>query len=381
MSVRIRNGKFVIDYYPHGRHGKRVRVSLSDSVTDIEDALTIERDLKAILKSDPTESLSVHSTIADLAPEYLDYIDMHRQPATYQDIKGVFLNHISRILGKVKIDEVCLNHINIYKRLRKTEKTLNQKKAHLARPVSNRTISKELVYLSGFLRWCEKNGIAKQRQFRIEKLPYCRPIPTVLTPDEAVALIQNAAPPYRVFLLLLYSTGIRFNEGRRLKWSDVDFPNRIFKIIGKGNKPNLLPMSDWLYDELSDLYKASSSPWVFPSSTDKQKPLCDVRKAIARAKAGAGITKRVYPHLLRHSLATHLLERGNDIRIIQEILNHSDISTTEFYTHVATANKKQALNTLDLEALRYPVTTKTGDKSKAMTTDESTEPKPKHVSS
>ncbi|MBI5205411.1 MAG: tyrosine-type recombinase/integrase [Nitrospirae bacterium] len=332
MSVRKRNNKFVIDYYPQGRAGKRVRMTLPDGVTDIKDAQAVESELRA--SKDKHTPIPRHATVSDLFTQYLDYYEMHRAPTTYRDIKGVFKNHIKKHLGHYLAAEISEHHINVYKRLRRAE-----------HPSGNRCINKELHYFSGFLSWAShpSRKYIPKRDFIIEQLPYTRPIPIVLTYNEAIRFIKAAEPLYRVFFLVLFNLGLRRTSARLLKWTDIDLSHRTLQIIGKGGKANRLPLSGWLYRELKALRKKSKSPWVFPSPRVKDKPIYEVRNAIARAKKKAGITKRIHSHLLRHSLATHLLDKDINLETIRDMLDHKDVTTTAFYTHVSTKIKESAL--------------------------------------
>ncbi|TAL25506.1 MAG: hypothetical protein EPN94_05035, partial [Nitrospirae bacterium] len=141
MSVRRRNDKFVIDYYPQGRAGKRVRMTLPEAVTDIEDARSVERELRD--SKEKHTPVPRNATVSELFTQYLDYYEMHRAATTYRDIKNVFENHIKRLLGHYLAAEISEHHINVYKRLRRAE-----------HPSGNRCINKELHYFSGFLTWC-----------------------------------------------------------------------------------------------------------------------------------------------------------------------------------------------------------------------------------
>jgi site-specific recombinase XerD len=343
MSVFVRRGKFVVDYWPQGRKGKRVRKTLPAAITSIKEARAIERELREAVR-DPEIHAPVNATVGELFPQYLDWYELHRAEKTYRDIKYCS-QPITRHIGKIVAAEINSHHINIYKRLRKAEYRGNVKNTEV--PIGNRTIIKELAYFSGFLRWCHKNikGFPK-RTFEIDGLPYKRPIPSVLSMEEAILFIQSAEPFYRVLFLVLFSLGLRLKEARLLKWIDIDFGTRTLKIIKKGGKENVLPLSDWLYGELTDLKKKSKSQWVFPSPSKwkKDQPVQDVRPAIKRACEKAEITKRVHPHLLRHSFATHLLDKNINLRTVQEMLGHADITTTQFYTQVVTKNKRQALS-------------------------------------
>lgn len=332
MSVFVRNRRFVVDYWPHGRKGKHIRKTLPASIASLEDAQAIERELRQAAKVPQQVEISKDRKVSDLFREYLDWYEIHRAPTTYRDIVGVYQNHLRQHLGDYLADDISIHHTNAYKQLRKGEGGTNP------------TINKELKYFSGFLRWAWRQGYCKKRDFEIEKLPYVRPVPVVLTHSEAVKLIKSAESYYRPLFLLLFSCGVRLREARLLRWENVDMNRKTIKILGKGGKENVLPMGDWLRKELTRIRGRKKSGWVFPSKQDETIPVRDVRKALARAKKKAGITKRVYSHLLRHSIATHLLESGVGLRQIQNILGHAQVSTTEFYTQVAVEVKREALS-------------------------------------
>ena len=141
----------------------------------------------------------------------------------------------------------------------------------------------------------------------------------------------------------LFYLGLRNRAVRRQQWQDIDWEQRAIKTLEKGQRVKWHPLPDDLFKELRQLYIKSSSEWIYPSPQDNTKPITDIRRAVRRAKKKAGITKRVYPHLLRHSIATHLLESDVDIRQIQAFLGHSQISTTEWYAQVSLEKKRQAL--------------------------------------
>lgn len=340
MSVRrLKNGRWQIDYYPKGRRGRRIQHTLPAAVTTEADARYIEQKLRQAAR-DPEARHTRISTVATLWPQYLDWYDLHRAPGSYRDIKGVGKNHIIPHLGAVLVTDLTTGHIDVYKRIRKSQ------------AVTNRTITKELYYLSGFLTWCQRQGIDLTRRPRIEKLPHTRPLPLVLSVDEVAAIILASAQPYPTLWGMLFYLGLRLTEATTLQWQQIDMSAKTLTITGKGGRRNILPIPDPLFDLLSTL--PQTLPWVFPSRrTDGH--ITDVRKALARACEKAGITKRVYPHLLRHSLATGLLERGVNLRVIQEILGHQQISTTEWYTQVAIASKQAALKQLTEQSLQKGV--------------------------
>lgn len=341
MSVYLRRGKWVIDYYPHGRRGRRIRLTLPEGIKTKAEAGAIERDLKQARDKDAKPYVSLNATVNELFRKYLDWYDLHRKPSSYRDIESVFRNHISRILGKYPALDINNHHINVYKRMRCSE---DRKYKYKKIKISYRSINKEIIYFSGFLRWCWKNikGFPK-RDFEIERLPYDRPLPIVLTLREAVIFIKSAEPFYRPLLLLMFNLGLRLSAATTMRWADVDMDNRSVRVTTKGG-PIILPMTGWVYNELKALKKTGpATQYVFPSPTNPSAPVKDIRKAIERARKASGITKHVHAHLLRHSLATHLLDKDINLRTIQEILGHADISTTQFYTQVALQNKRKAL--------------------------------------
>jgi len=324
MAVRRRGNSIVIDFYPHGRRGRRKIITLPRGIS-IEEARFIEKSLKQA----KTEEIPLSGNISTLYEHFILYYELHRSEKTVKDLKSVFENHLLPFFGKMFPADVNQQLILLYKKTRRHK-------------VSNRTINKELCYFSAFLKWCMKQGIIKEKPV-IERLPYTRPIPQVLSVDESIKLIESADGKYKIFFMFLFFLGLRFNETRMLTWKDIDLEHRTVTVHRKGGKLNILPLPDWLYKELTLYKQIADSEYLFPSRADKTKPITDIRKALIRATKRAGITKKVNPHLLRHSFATYLLERGVNLRTIQELLGHSQVSTTEFYTHVLTSHKREAL--------------------------------------
>jgi site-specific recombinase XerD len=330
MSIRKKGERLIIDYYPHGRAGKRVRQPLPIG-TSLEEARAIEKELRSSGKFFPLSN--ENDPINRLVEEYYKYIELHQAITTVSDKKLCFRVHLLPFFGNTRIRDITSSYINIYQHSRKKSGG------------GNRTINKELDYFSAFLLWAkEKLKIVSLQPLIIDKLRYRRPIPQVLTFEEAVTFIKAAEPLYRVFFLLLFSLGLRVTSARMLKWKDIDFQNKSIRILGKGGRQNILPLSEWAEMELLEMKIKSKSEWVFESPVKKGFPITDVRKAIIRAKKTAGISLRIYPHLLRHSLATHLVSQNINLRTIQEILGHKQISTTEFYTQVAVQDKREALD-------------------------------------
>ena len=218
-----------------------------------------------------------------------------------------------------------------------------------------------------------------------------RRLPVVLTPSEVRALLHELNGSVGLMSSLLYGTGMRLLEGLRLRVKDVGFERReIIVRDGKGGKDRVtvlpenivLPLQGqmaraklrhdrdlvdglgkvWMPDALATKFpnapRAWGWQWVFPSATLSMDPRTGIRrrhhmneatvqKAVATAARRAGIVKPCSPHVLRHSFATHMLQAGYDIRTVQELLGHSDVSTTMIYTHVLNRGGRGVRSPLD----------------------------------
>lgn len=197
----------------------------------------------------------------------------------------------------------------------------------------------------------------KRHQFR-EFLPYPkdrRRLPTVLSREEVSRLINAAGTLFRRTLLMtLYGTGMRRSELAHLKVGDIDSQRMIIRVVaGKGGKDRDLPLSPTLLETLREYWRwRKPKLYLFPTRTrglPVEEPISDKTVWIACSEAArrAGISKRVTPHTLRHSWATHLLEAGTDLRTIQVLLGHGDLETTAQYLHLSRRHLQAVTNPLD----------------------------------
>lgn len=183
---------------------------------------------------------------------------------------------------------------------------------------------------------------------REEKLP-------IVLSQEEVKLIFNTLKDdspielrNKAMVMLTYACGLRVGELVDLKLSDLHFNQGLINILGKGNKERIVPINkdaidvvnQYLQDSRPILKKQASKNYLFLSNNGKQFPRQSLNLILKDKAIEAGIRKPVTPHMLRHSFASHLLERGLDLRMVQELLGHEDISTTEIYTHVTTKHLK-----------------------------------------
>ena len=173
-------------------------------------------------------------------------------------------------------------------------------------------------------------------------------LPEVLTKDEVSKLLANAkTKKSRLILSLLYSSGLRVSELVNLKPGDISFAENIGWVrSGKGSKDRMFTLSPSLALELGEyLKRKDNSKYVF--SQDEPLTTRNIQKIVKNLRSMADIKKKITPHTLRHSFATHLLEAGTDIRMIQTLLGHSSLNTTQLYTHISSDQIKKISNPFD----------------------------------
>jgi integrase/recombinase XerD len=182
-----------------------------------------------------------------------------------------------------------------------------------------------------------------------------RKLPVVLSPEEITRMIE-AAPNlmHRTILMLLYGTGVRRAEASLLKVSDIDSERMVIHVQqGKGSRDRDVLMTPKLLEALREYWRWKKPKiYLFPSTEGQrglEQPISDktVWYACKEAAARAGIKKRIGPHTLRHSFATHLLEAGTDLRTIQLLMGHADLKHTTLYLHLSNRHLRAAVNPLD----------------------------------
>lgn len=199
------------------------------------------------------------------------------------------------------------------------------------------------------------------RPWNAAETPYPKKVihlPVVLSQEEVARLIDSAIVPFhRVILMTLYATGIRRAELAQLRVGDIDSQRMVIRIRGgKGRKDREVMLSDKLLAELREHWRRHKpKEWLFPGGKwhNCSRPITSkvVWHACHEAAKRAGLEKKVYPHILRHCFATHLLETGTDLRIIQMLLGHTDLRETTIYLHVSKRHLNTAMSPLDLLTL------------------------------
>jgi integrase/recombinase XerD len=219
------------------------------------------------------------------------------------------------------------------------------------------TIARHAVTVRRLFRFLEGEGLVRENPMpRLLPGAGGRRLPRALSVEDMRKLLAqpDGAQPLgardQAMLELLYATGLRVSELVQLQIQRIDFQGDYLTIKGKGAKVRAVPFGRWAREKLNAylrgvrprLLKGKSTPFVFTNRSGRPLSRQGFWKLIRRYALRAGIGKKVTPHTLRHSFATHLLEGGADLRAVQAMLGHADISTTQIYTHVDGARLKAA---------------------------------------
>ena len=213
-----------------------------------------------------------------------------------------------------------------------------------------RSTARQLSSFRRFFRYIMREGLRETDPTADIEMPRIgRTLPKTLTEDEVESLLHapNTDEPLghrdRAMLELLYATGLRVSELINLKQSQVNFNQGVLRIVGKGDNERLIPLGDesqrWLKDFIDgprmEILLERQTDYLFPTRRGDRMTRQAFWHIIKRYAEKAGVRKKMSPHSLRHAFATHLLNRGADLRVVQLLLGHSDLSTTQIYTHVA----------------------------------------------
>ena len=290
----------------------------------------------------PLKAMQANNPMLDFLREYLSILKLEKNLAentvrSYENDIKKFLEYTGE-KGIEDISEINSSHISKYFDI--------QRKVGLGTTTAARYLSS----LNGFFNFMlEHKYIESNPMEKIPSAKLSRNLPVVLSFYE-VEKILNAPDTGeklglrdKAVLELIYSCGLRVSELINLKISDLFFNEEVIRVLGKGSKERIVPVGSsaikWV-----NTYLQSSRPFlgkenksgsiVFLNNRGTKLSRMGVWKIIARYAKEAGIEKEVHPHTFRHSFATHLLEGGADLRAVQEMLGHSDISTTQIYTHI-----------------------------------------------
>lgn len=277
-----------------------------------------------------------------------------------------FINHlrVERGLADNTIQSYSRDLIRFFQFLRNrnlsphlvTQDDIVEYMSTLAGVLSARSAARNISALKMFFRFLVSDGKLKSSPARLLGTPKLgHRLPEVLSPGEVELLLskpdvsRHLGQRDKAMLEVLYATGLRVSELVGLNISNINLEAGFVRTIGKGSKERMVPMGakamealkDYLTDGRVVLLKNKSSPSLFLNARGRHMTRQGFWKIIKQYGVMAGIKKEITPHILRHSFASHLLERGADLRSVQVMLGHADISTTQIYTHITRERLKK----------------------------------------
>ena len=221
--------------------------------------------------------------------------------------------------------------------------------------LSSRSVARNLSSLRTLYRYLNENGLSESNPFLAVKIPHQKnKLPDYLFEDEVDELMScfdlNDDMEYRdrTMFETMYGCGLRVSEVSNLQINDIDYDNRILHITGKGSKARIVPFYEMINDLLHHYievirprYVIEEHGYVFVNKNGKKLTTRGIEYILNQAVISHGLTMQIHPHTLRHSFATHLLDAGVDLRIVQEMLGHANLSTTQVYTHITMSHLRE----------------------------------------
>ncbi len=283
----------------------------------------------------------------DLLVEYQHYLISEKMKGenTVKSYSSDLENYLYYLEQKLLIDDVSLITTDSIKKFLTYLKKLGYSASSSSRALSAIKSFHKFLFIEHHTKTNPATSLSSPK---LEKK-----LPTVLSIEEVLKLLDtlDSSTPYnqrnQAMIELMYATGLRVSELVSLKLTDLHLTNKMISTTGKGNKERIVPINDYASKILRNYIIEARPKLVIPSRDEGYVFLNNQGTAISRQSfflilkeiaKKAGISKEISPHTLRHSFATHLLEAGTDLRLIQEMLGHEDISTTQIYTHLS--NKK-----------------------------------------
>lgn len=274
--------------------------------------------------------------------EYLEYLEIEKGLAAntieaYRRDLAEFLDFCTE-KGAEDIQNITRSHINGYIMM------LHDKN------LTATSVMRKTASLRGFFKWLCANEICTTNPaLTLEQPKVPKKLPKVMTIEEINTLLsQNLNKREKVILELLYGCGLRVSELVNLKINDMDLSAKYLQCTGKGSKERIVPIGSKALKAIKDYEKERDFILQKNRLTSKNLLLTEDGKNITRQevytfihKLGEKIHKSISPHTLRHTFATHLLENGADLRVVQELLGHSDVATTQLYTHISKKRLKE----------------------------------------
>ncbi len=281
-----------------------------------------------------------------LADQFLDYLRVERGLAN--NTVQAYSKDLARFIQFLEDKKTTPEDVSV-------EQILEYISA-IRRHLSSRSVARTISTIKTFFRFLVTEKKIKSSPARLLETPkLSQKLPVILTQNETKTLLSQpdissvTGQRDKAMLEVLYGTGLRVSELISLKISDINLEAGYLRTMGKGSKERIIPIGEKAVDSIKDyisngrikLLKGRQSPFLFLNFRGKPLTRQGFWKIIKKYGATAGIQKEISPHKLRHSFASHLLEGGADLRSVQIMLGHADISTTQIYTHVTTKHLKE----------------------------------------
>ncbi len=269
--------------------------------------------------------------------EYLEYLELEK--GLSQNTIDAYRRDLSDFAQNVE-DIHSINRMNINAYVR----TLRERK------LAPTSVIRKVASLRGFFKWATSSGILeKNPAATLEQPKTPQRLPKVVSVKEIDEMLHNNLTPLEhVMMELLYSCGLRVSELVNLKLNDIDLSSKYIRCFGKGSKERIIPIGEQAKTVVKEYFPTRDLLVKKYNLTTKNLLIKDNGHFVTRQDVynfihaqGKLIHKNISPHTLRHSFATHLLENGADLRVVQELLGHSDVSTTQLYTHISKKRLKE----------------------------------------
>lgn len=269
--------------------------------------------------------------------EYLEYLELEK--GLSQNTIDAYRRDLSDFAQNLE-DIHSINRMNINAYVR----TLRERK------LAPTSVIRKVASLRGFFKWATSSGILeKNPAATLEQPKTPQRLPKVVSVKEIDEMLHNNLTPLEhVMMELLYSCGLRVSELVNLKLNDIDLSSKYIRCFGKGSKERIIPIGEQAKAMLQEYFPTRDLLVKKYNLTTKNLLIRDNGHFVTRQDVynfihaqGKLIHKNISPHTLRHSFATHLLENGADLRVVQELLGHSDVSTTQLYTHISKKRLKE----------------------------------------
>lgn len=322
-------------YLPADKFDKQQFLNAFNGIAIINDE-QLRKQKTTQVKGAESKLKQISKITIPLPKGYLEKLEQKRySPQTIKTYTSYF-NQFQSFFKHQKLNDIEIDDINAYiLQLIKTK--------DISASQQNQRINAIKFYYEKVLH-------REKAYYNIERPRKENKLPDVLSKLEIKRIIESCINlKHKCVISLIYSSGIRRNELISLRLKDIDSKRMLIKVCsGKGKKDRYTILSSELLKLLRVYFKQyKPKEWLFEGPGNSPYSSSSIAKILKKSALNAGIKRRVHIHMLRHSFATHLLEQGTNIRIIQELLGHENIQTTELYTHIASHNLQGVINPID----------------------------------